>query len=228
MAAPAGVGERLERVREAIAAAAARAGRDPADVRIVAVTKGVEVDRIREAIALGLRTLGENRVQEAMLKIDALRAERCEWHLIGHLQTNKARFADAFQLVQSVDSLRLVQALEQRLSRRLDVLVEVNVALDPQKTGAMPADVDAIMVAILRGEHLRCRGLMTIAPIDAPPPAVRTVFRRLRELRDELEHRHDLPLPELSMGMTDDFQLAVEERATMLRLGRALFGARML
>ena len=217
---------RLAGVHAAIAEAAARAHRDPAGVRIVAVTKGVGVDRIRDALALGLRTLGENRIQEALPKIEALRQSAPEWHLVGHLQTNKARqAAEHFAMIESIDSLRLVEALTARARAPLDVLIEVNVAEEPQKTGARPADVDAIVQAITASGRLRLLGLMAIGLLQGGPEAARPVFRRLRSLRDGLRQRVSLELPELSMGMTDDFQVAVEEGASMLRLGRALFAS---
>lgn len=217
----------LERVRSRVRKSAERSHRDPESIRLVAVTKTVPVDRIREALALGLRTFGENRVQEAIPKIEALRAEECEWHLIGHLQRNKVKeIAGHFAMVQSVDSVRVVEALGERVHHALDVLIEVNVGEEPQKTGAPPADVTLMAEAIARYPTLRLRGLMTIAPLRPDPESVRPYFRKLRLLRDQLQDRIGRPLPELSMGMTDDFPAAIEEGATMLRLGRALFGAR--
>jgi PLP dependent protein len=217
---------RLEVIRAAIAVAAQRGLRDPATVRIVAVTKGVPVERLRVALALGLRTLGENRVQEALPKIKALKAPAPEWHFIGHLQTNKARqVAEHFAMVQSIDSIRLVAALEERVTASMDVLIEVNAAEETGKTGALPKAVDAIVTAVLASGRLRLKGLMTIAPMQGGADAARPVFRRLRVMRDDLRHRFSLDLPELSMGMSDDFPVAVEEGASMLRLGRALFAS---
>lgn len=217
----------LEQVRGRIREAADRSHRDPQSIRLVAVTKAVPVDRIREAIGLGLRAFGENRVQEAMPKIAALAAERCEWHLIGHLQRNKVKDIEGrFVMVQSIDSVRLVEALAERVHGPLDVLIEVNVGEEPQKTGARSADVAAVAEAILEQSNLRLRGLMTIGPLGPDPEAVRPFFRQLRLLRDRLQDRTGRPLPELSMGMTDDYPVAIAEGATMLRLGRALFGPR--
>jgi PLP dependent protein len=219
--------ENLKHVREAIASSAERAGRDPGEVTLVAVTKGFPVTRIREAIALELRTLGENRVQEAMAKIDELGTEQATWHLIGHLQSNKVRFiAGRFSMIQSIDSPGIVEALGRRVQGPLDLLIEVNVAEEPQKTGAASVELQAIAEAIKPHRQLRLRGLMTIAPMTPEPERVRPVFRRLRALRDDASQRLGIPLPVLSMGMTDDYQIAVEEGATMLRLGRALFGPR--
>ena len=217
----------LEAVREAIRASTERASRDANAVALVAVTKTVPVERIREAIRLGLHTFGENRVQEAMPKMDEIGPAGVDWHLIGHLQTNKVKFVEGrFQMVQSVDSAALAEALDRRFQSALEVLVEVNVAEEPQKTGALPADLPAIAAVVASAGHLRLRGLMTIAPMVTDPERVRPIFRRLRSLRDEASQQLGMPLPVLSMGMTDDYPVAVEEGATMLRLGRALFGPR--
>jgi PLP dependent protein len=217
----------LKFVRQTIAQSAERAGRDPNQIVLVAVTKGFPVERIREAIAAGLRVVGENRVQEALPKIDEVGPAGVEWHLIGHLQTNKVKFIEGrFQMVQSVDRAGLAETLDARLQSPLDVLVEVNVAEEPQKTGASPADVAAVAGAVQGARHLRLRGLMTVAPMVPDPEAVRSVFRQLRALRDDMSQRLGVALPVLSMGMTDDYAIAVEEGATMLRLGRALFGPR--
>jgi pyridoxal phosphate enzyme (YggS family) len=217
----------LEAVRQAIAASAERASRDPSAVVLVAVTKGFAVERVREAIGVGLRIFGENRVQEAMPKIDDIGPADVAWHLIGHLQTNKVKFVEGrFQMVQSVDRSGLVEALDRRLQSPLDILIEVNVAEEPQKTGALPADLPAIAAVAASAGHLRLRGLMTIAPMVSDAEQVRPIFRRLRSLRDSTSQQLGMPLPVLSMGMTDDYPIAVEEGATMLRLGRALFGPR--
>lgn len=221
------VDENLEHVRSTIRDHAGRAGRDPAEVTLVAVTKTLPAARIREVIAAGLRVLGENRVQEALPKIEQLGTAGLEWHLIGHLQRNKVRFIDgAFVMVQSLDSIGLVEALDRRIQAPLPVLLEVNVAEEAQKTGALPGDAEAIGRAVAASSRLRLRGLMTIAPQSANPEDARPVFRRLARLRAELADRLEVVLPVLSMGMTDDYGIAVEEGATMLRLGRALFGPR--
>ena len=221
------VAENLEQVRSTILDYADRGGRDPAGVTLVAVTKTVPLARIREAIAAGLSVLGENRVQEALPKIEQLGGAGLEWHLIGHLQRNKVRFIDgAFTMVQSLDSIGLVEALDRRIQAPLQVLLEVNVAEEAQKTGALPGDAEAIVRATAASSRLRLRGLMTIAPQSANPEDVRPVFRRLARLRTELADRLEIALPVLSMGMTDDYGVAVEEGATMLRLGRALFEPR--
>jgi PLP dependent protein len=222
-----GVAENLAAVRARIAESAGRVGRNPAEITVVAVTKTIAVERIREAMAAGLRLFGENRVQEAVAKIDEIGTTEAQWHLIGHLQSNKVRFVEGrFAMVQSIDSLGIVEALGRRLRQALDILIEVNVAMEPQKTGAMPDALPAIATAISRVSSLRLRGLMTVAPLVTDLERVRPVFRGLRRLRDQTSDLLGSPLPVLSMGMTDDYPVAVEEGATMLRLGRALFGPR--
>jgi pyridoxal phosphate enzyme (YggS family) len=217
----------LRGVRQAITQSAERARRDPGEVVLVAVTKTLPVERIREAIGLGLRQFGENRVQEALPKIEEIGPADLDWHLIGHLQTNKVKFIEGrFRMVQSVDSVGLAEALDHRLESPLDVLIEVNVAEEPQKTGALPADLPALARTVNAAQHLRLRGLMTVAPIVNDGEQVRPVFRALRSLRDATSQQLGAPLPVLSMGMTDDYPIAIEEGATMLRLGRALFGPR--
>ena len=224
---PDSLGARLEAVRQTIARSAERAGRDPSEVVLVTVTKGFPVARIREALAAGLRVLGENRVQEALPKIDEIGPANIDWHLIGHLQTNKVKFIEnRFQMVQSLDSVGLAEALERRIRSPLDVLIEVNVAQEPQKTGVSPAEMPDVAAAVNASARLRLRGLMTIAPMVDDPQTIRPVFRQLRALRDKTSQQLGVPLPVLSMGMTDDYAIAVEEGATMLRLGRALFGPR--
>jgi PLP dependent protein len=224
---PDSVGANLETVRQNIARSAERGGRDPGEVVVVAVTKTLPVERIREALAVGLRIVGENRVQEALPKIEEIGPANVDWHLIGHLQTNKVKFVEGrFRMVQSLDGVALAEALDRRLQSPLDVLVEVNVAGEPQKTGVLPVDLAALAGAVNVAQHLRLRGLMTVAPMVPDPEAVRPVFRQLRSLRDETAQQLGVALPILSMGMTDDYAIAIEEGATMLRLGRALFGPR--
>jgi pyridoxal phosphate enzyme (YggS family) len=224
---PDSVGANLQAIRQTIARSAERAGRDPNEIVLVAVTKTLPVERIREALAVGLRILGENRVQEALPKIEEIGPANVEWHVIGHLQTNKVKFIPGrFRMVQSLDGVGLVEALDRRLQSELDVLVEVNVAQEPQKTGVLPADLGAVAHAVSAAQHLRLRGLMTVAPMVPDPEAVRPIFQQLRSLRDKTSQQLGVTLPVLSMGMTDDYAIAVEEGATMLRLGRALFGPR--
>jgi pyridoxal phosphate enzyme (YggS family) len=219
---------RVAAVRARVEAAARRAGRDPAAVRLVAVTKTVPAARIVEALAAGVRDLGENRVQEALAKRPAV-PPGARWHLVGHLQANKARLAARlFDCVHSLDSERIGERLDHlRDPGRppLEVLVEVDFTGIDGRTGVSPETAEGVLRAAARLGRLDLRGLMTIAPYG-DPDAARACFRRLRELRDRLQERLAQPLPELSMGMSDDFEVGVEEGATMVRLGRAIFGER--
>jgi pyridoxal phosphate enzyme (YggS family) len=209
------VAERLADVRDRIK----RAGGDPDEIAIVAVTKGFDVDVCRQALHAGLRLLGENRVQEALLKIDEL--PHAEWHLIGHLQTNKVRSAAGrFALIHSVDSVRLAGELA-RVDPTQAVLVEVNVAREIQKSGVDPGHALEIIAAV--HSHLDLRGLMAMGPTTGDPTPT---FIELRGLRDEAEQRLGKALPILSMGMSGDFEAAVAAGSTMLRLGQVLFGPR--
>lgn len=213
-----------------IAGAAARAGRDPAGVTLVAVSKTHPAARVQAAIDAGLTELGENRVQEAARKIPATSGAR--WHLVGPLQSNKARRAvELFDVIQSVDSLDLARRLDRitrelRPGERLPVLLQVNVADDPAKAGFEPTDVDAAAGELLDLPNLRVDGLMTIGRLVDSPEAARPTFGGLRELALRLRASHPSLGVHLSMGMTDDFEVAVEEGATIVRVGRALFGAR--
>ncbi len=220
----------LAAVRGRIAAAAARAGRRTDDVTIIAVTKGHPLERVREAAGAGLLDVGESRVQEAAAKQAAWPDAPVRWHLVGHLQRNKARLAAGrFALIHSLDSLRLADALEAGAAAAgvvQDVLVEVNVAREPQKSGVMPEEAPDLVARAARLPHLVVRGLMTLAPYDAPAAVQHRVFGELRELRDRLA-TSDLELAVLSMGMSADFEAAVEEGATMVRLGTILFGERV-
>ncbi|HET9051504.1 MAG TPA: YggS family pyridoxal phosphate-dependent enzyme [Candidatus Dormibacteraeota bacterium] len=234
-----GVAANVERARGRIARAAQRSGRGAEAVRLVAVSKTVSPSRVLEAIAAGVADVGENKVQEALAKRDAIgeAAGGVAWHLIGHLQTNKAGRAagGAFATVHSVDSDRVAQALDSRRPEELDpldVLLEVELTGLPGRTGVRPEGLDALAELVSGGlPHLRLAGLMTMAPPpDGTGPnaldAARRAFARLRTLRDELEPRIGARLPELSMGMSGDFEVAVEEGSTIVRLGSALFGER--
>lgn len=215
--------ERIAEVRGRIARACERSGRRARDVTLVAVTKTHGVEAIVAAYDAGVRDFGENRVQEAEPKIEAMRARGLDvtWHLIGHLQTNKARAAARlFDILHSVDSQRLAEAINARADHRIPVLIEVNVAGEASKHGVAPVEADALAAAVGRMPNLEVVGLMTVAPMVDDPEDVRPVFARLRELRDAMGLR------ELSMGMTDDFEVAVEEGATIVRVGRAIFGPR--
>ena len=217
----------LARVREAVATHQAIGGWTH-PVRIVAVTKTHGPDAVRAALAAGVTDIGENRVQEAMEKQDALAGVRVEWHLIGTLQRNKARHAvGRFALIHSVDRLDLASDLDRRVAEgsRQAVLVQVNCSDEPQKGGVEPGGVPAFLDALGGFARLEVRGLMTMSALTDDGAEQRRAFRRLRELRDAGE-RSGHRLPELSMGMSGDFQVAVEEGATMIRLGTLLFGER--
>jgi pyridoxal phosphate enzyme (YggS family) len=217
------IGENTERVRERVAAACKRAGRDPDDVTLIAVTKTYGPEAVVEAYDAGLRDFGENRVQEAVEKIDAVEklGVMARWHLIGHLQRNKVRLAAGrFGIIHSVDSVRLSREISRKYGSHVPVLLEVNVAQDAAKYGFAPEEVAAALDEIAVLHHLDVRGLMTVAPQTTDPEGTRPYFRRLRELRDQFA------LPELSMGMSGDYEVAIEEGATMVRVGTAIFGAR--
>jgi pyridoxal phosphate enzyme (YggS family) len=224
------VAENLGAVRERVSAACERAGRSPDDVAIVAVSKTFPATLVAEACRAGLTDVGENRVQEAAAKIPQAEAlgSHPRWHLVGHLQTNKVKTAlGLFDIIHSVDSLRLAEAIsrqgEQTALRRagpLPVLLEVNVGGEASKFGFTPEEVGRAAEEMARLPGLAVQGLMTVAPLSGDPEEVRPVFRELRRLRDALGLRH------LSMGMTDDFEVAIEEGATMVRIGRAIFGPR--
>jgi pyridoxal phosphate enzyme (YggS family) len=232
------IAENLGRVRSRVAAAAQRVGREPGSVRVVAVTKGQPLERVRQAYALGVRDLGENRVEEAIPRQRALEdLPGLRWHMIGHVQSRKARdVPSAFVLVHSVDRWKIAQAFDRYAAaagQSLPVLLECNVSGEATKEGWAFSDRagwDAMLreiEAVCSLQRLRVLGLMTMAPWTDRPEAVRPVFVRLRELRDFLAARLPGPWNELSMGMTDDFEVAIEEGATIVRIGRAIFGERV-
>ncbi|MDD5702345.1 MAG: YggS family pyridoxal phosphate-dependent enzyme, partial [Dehalococcoidales bacterium] len=213
----------LEAVRRRIELACQRAGRSPQDVTMIAVTKTVDAAMIETAVGLGIRDLGENRVQEASNKIRQLAHLQPQptWHLIGHLQSNKVKSAlDLFDIIHSVDSVELAEHIRRRAKAQVPVLLQVNVAGESTKSGFSPSEIEAAFTTISRMPGLRVRGLMTIAPPTSDAERVRPVFRKLREMRDAFHLEH------LSMGMTDDFEVAIEEGATFVRIGRAIFGER--
>jgi pyridoxal phosphate enzyme (YggS family) len=224
---PESLAARVSAVRERIARACERAGRSPSDVTLIAVTKTHPAETVKDALGAGLTDFGENRVQEGVAKIAAVRellppgAAHPTWHLIGHLQTNKVRAAlGAFAILHSVDSERLLRAISGAAQSSVQVFLEVNVAAEPQKYGTDRASL-AALVELVRGlPNIELRGLMTVAPHVDEPELTRPVFRALRELAA------DHGLAELSMGMTNDFEVAIEEGATHVRVGRALFGER--
>jgi pyridoxal phosphate enzyme (YggS family) len=217
--------DNLTQVRERIRQACERAGRDPGSVTLVAVTKGLPVETIREAAALGITDVGENRVQEAAAKIDGWSGGALRWHLIGHLQRNKAKDAvELFGAIHSVDSLALADELERQAAKRarsLDVFVQVNVSGETTKFGCRPEEASALARHLAGQPHLRLKGFMTMAPFGADPELARPAFRELRLLRDTIQASGLL-----SMGMSHDFEVAIEEGADLVRIGTAIFGAR--
>jgi PLP dependent protein len=212
---------RRERIQSRIADAARRVGRDPREVALLAVTKEQPADLVRRAARAGFILFGENRVLEGARKIESIRPEFPDlvWRLIGPLQTNKAKAAlQWFSAIESLDRERLVS--------RMPVLLEVNVGMEATKSGAPPEKIEPLARAAFASPHLDLRGLMTVPPFDPDVESARPFFRQLREIRDRLEDRVGHPLPELSMGMSHDFEVAVEEGATEVRIGTALFAAR--
>lgn len=213
----------LEAVHERVARACERAGRKPDDVLLIAVSKTVEIERIRLAVTAGVRALGENRVQEAKEKVAGL-GRPVPWHLIGSLQTNKARDAvELFDWIHSVDREELARELDRRAhqrERRVKILVQVNVGEEPQKGGVHPAELKGLLESLTALSNLEVRGLMCIPPAAETADASRPWFKRLRELRDAAGLEH------CSMGMSGDFEVAIEEGATMVRVGTAIFGPR--
>jgi pyridoxal phosphate enzyme (YggS family) len=234
---PTSIAENVVAVRERIARAAARVGRAPDSVTLMAVSKTVEPERIRGAYAAGLRVFGENRVQEFQNKeeSDHLRElQGAEWHLIGHLQSNKANKAtEIFHAVDSLDSLRLAERLDraaQAAGKVLPVLIEINVGGEESKSG-VPLDspeLDVLLRGMEKLDHVQVRGLMAVPPLASNPEAMRPYFRLLRDLRDSIASRRlpRLQMDELSMGMSHDFEVAVEEGSTCVRVGTAIFGER--
>jgi pyridoxal phosphate enzyme (YggS family) len=227
--------ENIAAVRERLSAAARRAGRHPEDIALMAVTKTHPPERIREAHAAGLRLFGENRVQEFAGKVGALAdLTGAEWHMIGHLQTNKAgKAVELFNAIDSIDSLKLGEKLDaaaRALNKKLNVLIEINVGGEAAKSGVAPdsRELEDLIQAAPRFEALKFRGLMTVPPFTDDPESARHYFRKLRELRDAIAARK-LPavgVDVLSMGMSHDFEVAIEEASTCVRVGTAIFGER--
>ena len=223
--------ENLRRIRERVAEAALRAGRDPGEVKILGAAKGQPPERIREAVAEGLTLVGENYVQEAQRKKAELADLPLSWHLIGHLQSNKAKKAlEIFDWIETVDRPEIAEKLSrlsQKLGRKVPVLIQVNVGGEATKKGLRPEDLPRLVSLIRELPGIEVRGLMAIPPYSEDPEAVRPYFRLLRELRDRIREEFGLSdFRELSMGMSHDFEVAVEEGATIVRIGTILFGPR--
>ena len=223
------LGTNLNNIQERIAAAAARSSRAAESVTLLAVTKSQPPEVVEAAARLGLALFGENKVQEAKGKIP-LCPGRLRWHMIGHLQSNKCRDAvELFEMIQSVDSLHLAEEINKRAeqaSKTLPILLEVNIVGEASKFGYKPEQLLAELERLNALPRLELHGLMTIPPWSPLPETVRPVFRKLRELKEQCEQKLGAPLPQLSMGMSGDFEVAIEEGATMVRIGTALFGER--
>jgi len=225
------IADNLKNIQDRIAAAAKRAGRDPSSIKLVVVTKTVDAERIREAVSAGAAILGENRVQEGKEKIEQL-GKAASWHLIGRLQSNKAKYAvKLFELIHSVDSLALAQEIDRqaaKIGKVQDVLIEVSIAGEEQKAGVTIDETAALIRDAAKLANISIKGLMTIPPFLANPEEVRPYFRRLRELALIIAGKNlpNVSLQELSMGMSGDFETAVEEGATLVRVGTAIFGKR--
>ena len=221
----------ISKIKQRIAVACARCGRDPHSVALMAVTKTVSTERIMQAVDAGITMLGENYVQEAREKYDLLKG-RAQLHMIGRLQTNKAKYAvRLFEYVHSVDRLELAQELDKRAkaaNRKINILIEVNVSAEQTKSGIPAAEAMQLIESIATLEHLSVRGLMTMAPYSDDPENSRPCFQALKDLRNDIARKGipEVQMGELSMGMTDDFEIAIEEGATIVRIGRAIFGAR--
>lgn len=223
--------DRLEQVKARIAKAAAACGRDPGRITLVAVSKTVSADRVAAAVRAGVTDLGENYIQEAREKIQAVAGKAVTWHFIGHLQSNKAKYAvRLFDLIHSVDSTKLADALDKRaaaIGKVQKVLIQVNISKESSKSGIAPHDTPALARHVAGLQNLQLCGLMAVPAFFNAPEKVRPYFKALRDLRDTLNEKYpDLDLRELSMGMTGDFEAAVEEGATMVRIGTAIFGVR--
>ena len=219
----------LRQAQDRIAEACAKARRSVDSVEIIGVTKTHGPDVVREAWEAGIRLFGENKVQEAAWKIPEC-GSGPEWHLIGHLQRNKVRFAlELFSVIHSVDSVRLLEQIErmaEESGRRPEILLEINVSGEASKDGLTPSQAPEVIEYALGCRNVTLTGLMTLAPFCPDPEQTRPVFARLREWRDQWEQAYDIGLPRLSMGMSNDYSVAVEEGATWVRLGTALFGHR--
>jgi pyridoxal phosphate enzyme (YggS family) len=225
------IADNIANIKSRIASAAKRVGRDPSSVRLVVVTKTVDPERIREAAAAGALILGENRVQEAKEKIERL-GSISSWHLIGHLQTNKAKHAvKLFDMIHSVDTLELAGEIDKqaaKIGKVQDVLIEVRIAGEAAKAGTAIEDAADLIKAAAKLKNISVKGLMTIPPFLDDPEKVRSYFSKLRELATNIAHERiaNVSMQELSMGMSNDFEVAIEEGATMVRVGTAIFGVR--
>lgn len=225
------IATRLRYVRSQIETAARKVGRDPDSVKLVAVTKMVEIDEIQEAAQAGVVAFGENYVQEGLKKIGQVKSVR-EWHFIGHLQSNKVKYVlGIFDLIHSVDRLSLAEQIQKRAEQRgltQQILIQVNISGEESKSGVERDEALSLVTRIKEFPGITLRGLMTMPPYFDDPEKSRPYFRILREIRDEAERKCSVSLPELSMGMSGDYQVAIDEGATIIRIGTAIFGPREL
>lgn len=221
------VGQNLQRIREQIAEAAQRSGRDPSDIELIAISKGSGTDLIEEALSHGQRHFGENRVQEMMVKAKALPAD-LQWHFVGRLQTNKvSKLLENPPVIHSIDRLQIAREINRRATTPCSALIQVNVSGEPSKAGVTPLDALRFTEAVISLPNLELLGLMTLAPFGAEPDQIRGHFKALTQLKENLEREiPGLTIHHLSMGMSQDYVVAVEEGATMVRIGEAIFGIR--
>ena len=227
------INENVSNIRARIARAALKAGRRPEDITLIGVTKTIDIPRIGELLDCGVNALGENRVQELLQKYDSFtdRAVPPSWHLIGHLQTNKVKYiVDKVTMIHSVDSIKLAEEINRRaknIDRRIDILIEVNAGGEESKFGIEPKDVDKFSGEIVKFTNIRLKGLMTVAPFVEKGEENREIFQKMRHLVIDIAGKMgNNEKTEISMGMTNDYEVAIEEGATMIRVGTALFGAR--
>jgi len=225
-----GIKENVERIKERIKIACEKANRNPDEVLLLAASKTRAPEEIKEAFLAGIKLFGENRVQEAREKIPKLSDLPIEWHMIGHLQTNKVKYAvNLFSVIESLDSKKLADELEKRLDKakkRMDVFIEVKLSEEPTKHSCSPGEVLELAKYVLSKSPLKLKGLMTVPPYFEDLELVRPYFRKLREIRDKLQDDLGISIPHLSMGMSHDFEIAIEEGATIVRIGTAIFGER--
>lgn len=223
-----GIKENLLEIKEKIAAACEKTGRNPEDVTILAVTKTIDAERINEAVSLGLHDLGENRVQELLSKYEDVKGD-VRWHIIGHLQSNKVKYiADKVCMIHSVESLSLAKEIERqcaKIDKIMDILVEVNVSGEESKSGITPAEAEDFIREVSKFEHIRVKGLMTMAPFDAKDEELHQIFSNLYKISVDISSKKldNVIMECLSMGMTGDYEIAVEENSTIVRIGTGLF-----
>ena len=223
--------ENVAYIQSKIAAAAQKSGRSPSDVKLIGVTKTIDIERMRALLNLGVKSLGENKPQELVEKYNILGSEP-EWHLIGHLQTNKVKLViDKVSMIHSLDSLRLANEINRRsadINRKTNVLVEINIASEPSKHGIAPGETSEFVGQLVEMKHLNVCGLMCIAPYVDEPEKNRIYFVKMRQIFIDIKSKyvHNKDILDLSMGMTNDYEIAVEEGATMVRIGTGIFGLR--